>query len=64
MKTVGRRSLGWRDAYMGGAGKVFVLPRNRGESRADYARRFFDAIRGLGHVFLYLGNRRIARRGW
>lgn len=49
---------------MGGAGKVFYLPRRTGESLGDYARRFFAEITGLGNVFLYRGRRRIGRRGW
>ncbi len=64
MNMLGKNSLGWRDAYMGGAGKTFVLPRMTGESRTIYTRRFLHEVRGLGQVFIYKGHRRIARRGW
>ena len=43
--------------------RVMFLPRKRGESRIDYARRFFSEIQGLGNVKILYGKRVIARRG-
>lgn len=61
--------LGYYDRAQGGARiTIYALPRNKGESRADYARRFFSEIRGLGNVALVLLDNRkhrvIARRGY
>lgn len=61
---VGARSLGYADRQGSGYRKLYALPRQVGEAYADYAARFFREVRGLGHVYLYKGGRRIAARGW
>ena len=61
---IGSRSLGYADAQGIGRRKVYALPRQLGETYTDYCRRFFEEVRGLGHCYLYLGGRRIGRRGW
>lgn len=47
---------------------TMILPRERGEARAEYVARFLRAVRGLGHVHIVTirgARRRIrATRGW
>ncbi len=62
--AIGSRSLGYSDRIPGHRPVIYALPRKRGESRADYMRRFFREVRGLGHVRLHLGRRIIGYRGW
>lgn len=62
--AIGSRSLGWADAQGSGRRTINMLPRQLGEPYTDYSQRFFREIRGLGHVFLYKGTRRIGRRGF
>lgn len=60
--TIGNRSLGWADRQGSGHRRVNVLPRKHGEPYPAYCLRFFREVRGLGHVFLYRGRRRIGAR--
>lgn len=62
--TIGNRSFGYSDRIPNHPPAIKSLPRQRGESRANYTRRFFREIKGLGHVRLHLGKRTIAYRGW
>ncbi len=62
--TVGKHSLGYSDRIPGHAPAIRSLPRQHGEPRAEYVRRFFAEIRGLGHIRLHYGVRTIVRRGW
>jgi len=58
--------IAWQDRT---SGYIYPLRREKGEARADYARRFFRGIRGLGmcNVVTVNGNctrvRRRAGRG-
>lgn len=55
---VEQMTLAWYDRMA--SYKTYGLPRNRGEFRAEYVRRFFESVVGLGNVGICLvrGNRR------
>jgi hypothetical protein len=53
-------TLGYFDILA--AHKVYALPHNHGESRIDYAKRFFQEIRGLGCIAIVTASRGKIRR--